>query len=160
MRQAVISDLISELTPQIENARELVQICQIDENPVPILEAGIALLFISHKSVLAATKVERVRRSLLPPIHEGFLSRFGPIATQGSMSEQRVLELLVRRHAAYDSLMDSNVSDWQYRLSEQLYESISGKRSDTAVLVAVGIAFLSRLNATSKFLREVCSKWV
>lgn len=153
--RAVVSALIADLTPQIEDAKGLLQVCQTEETPRAISEAGIAALFAAHKSVLAATDKESERAAILPPVHESFLARFGPIASQVSISDQGLVELVARRLATYDSLMDSSLPNWQYRLAEELYENMSGKRSDAALFAALGIAFLAKLNATADFVKKV-----
>jgi len=153
--RAVVGALIADLTPQVEDAKGLVLVCQAEETPRSISEAGIAILLAAYKSVLAATQKESVRAAILPHVHESFLSRFAPIASQDGISEQGLLELVARRLATYDSLMDSSLPNWQDRLAEELYENISGKRCDTAVFAALGIAFLDRLNATAEFVKKV-----
>ena len=159
-RRAVMSELISDLTPKIEDARELVQVCKIAESPATIIEAGIALLFASHKAVLAAIANERVRHFLLPPIQQDFLSRFASLARNSGLSEQRLIELISRRLATYGALMNQSLPDWQHRLPEQLYENISGRQCESALYAAGGFFFLTRLTATCDFVKTVSSKWI
>ena len=153
--RAVVPALIADLTPQIEEAEGLLQVCQLENSPRALTEAGIAVLFTAHKSVIAATNKESVREAILPQIHENFLSRFGPMASQCSIDEQGLLDLVARRLTTYDSLMDRSLPHWQDRLAEELYENISGKRADTAMFAPLGIAFLTRLTATAEFVKKV-----
>jgi len=149
------SAIASDITPRVADSREWLKACQVDETPRSLVEAAIGQLCVIHKSVLAQTKDEDIRSTILPMIHENFQAEYCQLASAAGMNQQGLVQLVARRLATYDSLMDSSLPDWQLRLSEQLFECISGKRADIALATIPGILFLSRAKAYSEFLGQI-----
>ena len=147
--------LVSDLAPLIKNAKKLVSICQIDENPRALVEAGIAELFVVHKSVFVSAPDENSREAILPALHEKFMSDFALLASEAGLSEDGLVDLIARRLQTYDSLMDRSLPDWHLRLAEQVFEGITSKRAETAVCYAIGIIVLTVANETTAFVRKV-----
>src|SRR3990172_1395829 len=146
--------IVSDITPSISTAELLVNVCQVQETPAAVLEAGIAELFAVHRSVLAAASDENDRMAILPNVHDHFVAAFASISRQLDLSEKEMVDLVVRRLAAYDAFMDTSIPQWQYKLAQEVYENVARQTPDTAVALVVGIPLLKEMNETTKFLRE------
>ena len=146
--------IVSELVPSIGTAKLLVQVCQAQETPAAVLEAGIAELFAVHRAVLAATNDEKDRMAILPAIHERFVAGFTPTAQQMDLSEKELVELVVRRLATYGAFMDASIPQWQYKLAQEVYENVARQPPDTAVALVVGLPLLKEMSETTDFLQS------
>lgn len=148
-------NLVEDLSPKMESSRRLVTICQTEDAPRALLEAGIVELFAVHQSVLAAQVGEEARQAILPRIHERFASDYRAISAQAGLSSGELLNLTARRLQTYASLFDRSLPDWHLRFAEQAFEAITGKRCESALCYALGIAILSIATETTKFVRKV-----
>ena len=92
--------------------------------------------------------------AILPNVHEHFVAAFASISRQLDLSEKEMVDLVVRRLAAYDAFMDTSIPQWQYKLAQEVYENVARQTPDTAVALVVGIPLLKEMNETTKFLRE------